>query len=91
MEDVNTKDTIFEPDFFPFACSPFYTSSIIYQPLSLQHLHLEDARELLCLDQSAGAIKVILRLESNSLPGLPTRIPISRVHSTSKGRRIAYQ
>ena len=33
MKDVNTKDTIFEPDFFPFACSPFYTSSIIYQPL----------------------------------------------------------
>ena len=59
MEDVNTKDTIFEPDFFPFACSPFYTSSIIYQPLSLQHLHLEDARELLCLDQTGGAIKVI--------------------------------
>ena len=28
MKDVNTKDTIFEPDFFPFACSSFYTSSI---------------------------------------------------------------
>ena len=76
---------------FPICMFTFLHVQYLYQALSLQHLHLEDARELLCLDQSAGAIKVILRLESNSLPGLPTRIPISRVHSTSKGGRIAYQ
>ena len=44
---------------FPICMFTFLHVQYLYQPLSLQHLHLEDARELLCLDQTGGAIKVI--------------------------------